>query len=94
MSEFAAVLATVHGRVQGVYFRIFVERHARGLGLTGYVKNLSGGRVLEVYAEGEKENLGELLNYLNSGPRLAKVERVDVEWLACSERYSHFGVSF
>ena len=94
MSELAALLATVHGRVQGVNFRAFVEMHARALGLTGYVKNVSGGRELEVLAEGNKENLEALLTYLEIGPRMARVDRVDVQWLAYSGRFGHFGVRY
>jgi acylphosphatase len=94
MSERAAFLATVHGRVQGVYFRAFVQELAKAQGLTGYVKNLSGGSSLEVRAEGEKEKLEELLDHLKVGPSRAKVERVDVEWSEYSGLYSRFGVNY
>ncbi|MFW6151182.1 MAG: acylphosphatase, partial [Chloroflexota bacterium] len=43
--------ATVHGRVQGVFFRDFVRTTATKLGLSGYVRNLPTGDV-EVRAEG------------------------------------------
>ena len=65
MLEQASLLAIVQGRVQGVYFRAFVRNHAEALGLKGYVRNLSGGRAIEVRAEGEKTKLDELLNHLN-----------------------------
>lgn len=94
MSQLAAVLATVHGRVQGVNFRFFVLRNARALGIRGYVKNLSGGRALEVYAEGEKESLDELLVHLNSGPNRAEVSRVDVKWSEYNGCFNHFGVRY
>lgn len=92
--ERAAFLATVHGLVQGVFFRDFVQQHARALGLTGYVKNLSGGRSLEVCVEGEKEKLEELLSHLKVGPRRARVERVDVEWSEYTGRFKHFILDF
>ncbi len=92
--ERASLLATVHGRVQGVFFRSFVHDRAKALGLTGYVKNLSGGRALEVCAEGEKEKLEELLNLLKSGPSRAKVERVDVQWIEYSGRFARFWVNY
>ena len=94
MPELAAVLATVHGRVQGVYFRAFVERHARALGLTGYVRNRPGGREIEVWAEGGKGNLDELLGYLRSGPSRAVVEWLDVQWSEYSGRFGHFAVRY
>jgi acylphosphatase len=94
MSEQAAFQAIVHGRVQGVYFRAFVQERAKALGLTGYVKNLSSGRSIEVWAEGEKEKLEELLNHLKVGPPRSRVERVDVEWSEYSGLYSRFGVNY
>ena len=92
MPELASFLATVHGRVQGVFFRAFVESYAQALGLTGYVRNLPGGRALEVRAEGEKTRLEELLKRIHTGPRLARVERVDVEWSGYSGEFRGFQV--
>jgi len=66
----------VHGRVQGVGFRYFVERMALDLSLTGYVKNRADGSV-EVYAGGDLDRLGKLKGLLAYGPRWARVERID-----------------
>ena len=44
------------GTVQGIGFRYTVERIASGLKLTGWVRNLSNGRV-EILAEGRKEDI-------------------------------------
>ncbi len=94
MSEQASFLAVVHGRVQGVNFRLFVKNRAEALGLKGYVKNLSGGTAVEVRAEGEKTKLGELLNHLNTGPSRARVERVDVEWSDYTGRFNDFQFNY
>lgn len=85
MAEMLSLSATVHGRVQGVYFRAFVEHNARRLGLTGYVRNLRGGTSVEVRAEGERDVLEDLLKLLHEGPSGARVERVDVEWSAAGQ---------
>lgn len=78
MEELTSLSVIVHGLVQGVGFRFFVARHARALGLTGYVRNPPGGMV-EVWAEGEKGKLLQLLRYLEeNSPGL--VERVDASW--------------
>ncbi len=45
MEDPVSVRAMVHGRVQGVFFRTFVEEHAQRLGLVGYVRNLPSGAV-------------------------------------------------
>ena len=94
MSQEATLHAVIYGMVQGVNFRIFVLRHARAMGLTGYVKNLSKERVVEVVAEGEREKLEQLLRQLEVGPRLAKVKRVEVSWSECSGGYRQFRIGY
>lgn len=94
MSQEACLHAVVHGFVQGVNFRYFVLRHARALGLTGYVRNLLLEGAVEVLAEGEREDLERLLRKLEVGPRGAWVERVDVEWSEYRGAYSRFEVRF
>ena len=56
----ARLHAKVFGEVQGVFFRAHTEEKANSLGVTGWVRNLSGGGV-EVVAEGERKVLEELL---------------------------------
>jgi len=73
-----------------VGFRDFVWRRARFLGLTGYVRNGDDGRTVEVVAEGERESLEQLLEYLREGPRLARVEDVEVHWGEASGRFTDF----
>ena len=65
----------VTGRVQRVGYRDWTVRNARELGLTGWVRNLSDGRV-EVLADGDEDSLHRLLEALRTGPRLATVEHV------------------
>jgi acylphosphatase len=83
--------ALVHGRVQGVGFRIFVVRTARRLGLVGWVANESSGRVRSV-AEGSREALEALLEQLRDGPPGAWVERVDASWSSATGTFSAFDV--
>ncbi len=71
--------ARVTGRVQGVGFRQFVATRARGLGLTGWVKNDPGGSVT-VVAEGPRKTLDDFLDHLRTGPSLARVEDVSADW--------------
>lgn len=94
MSDMAAVRLIVHGSVQGVFFRDFTYRHAEGLGLTGYVRNLPDGSSVEVVAEGEKAKLEELVVCLKTGPPHANVERVEVDWLPLSGSYSRFAIRY
>jgi acylphosphatase len=69
----------VNGYVQGVFFRHTAAQKARGLGLTGWVRNLPDGRV-EVVAEGERDVVEGLVDWCHRGPPHATVEGVEVEW--------------
>lgn len=81
----------VSGRVQGVFFRDHTRRWAASLGLSGWVKNLSDGRV-EVLAEGVKESLEALIAKLKQGPPSASVENVAVTWEDFRNEFSDFRV--
>ena len=74
----AAVRATVRGSVQGVGFRETARRRAEKLGVLGWVRNEGDGTVL-VHAEGPREAVEKLLEFLQQGPRGAAVAGVEVE---------------
>jgi acylphosphatase len=69
----------VAGLVQGVGFRYFAYREATTLHVNGYAKNLVTGEV-ELYAEGPREALEQLLRRVRTGPRSAMVSGVTVRW--------------
>ncbi|MFH0846533.1 MAG: acylphosphatase [Chloroflexota bacterium] len=79
-SNLASFRALVTGRVQGVSFRDFVARIAKRLDLAGYASNLTDGETVEVRAEGEREKLEKLIEYLKVGPPRAGVKGVSIEW--------------
>lgn len=84
--------ATVSGRVQGVYFRAFVQEQAQMLHLTGWVRNHWSG-VVEVTAEGPRSRLEQLLAALRQGPPSAVVEDVCDEWLDATGEFTSFEVT-
>ena len=94
MSELASLQAIAYGRVQGVFFRAFVSKLARELGLTGYVRNLPGGEAVEVNAEGKRKQLAELIDHLKVGPPGTKVDRVVTKWSEYSGSYSSFNIRY
>jgi acylphosphatase len=81
----------VSGRVQGVGFRYFIQDTARREGITGYVRNLSDGRV-EAVAEGDDESLRRLEVALRRGPSHARVEGVDVDVIPSTGTFLGFDV--
>ena len=90
----AALHAVARGRVQGVNFRDHVLTRARFLGLAGYVRNLRDGRSVEIIAEGPRSDLEQLLEHLREGPRMSRVDALDVEWGEPTGEYRHFGVAY
>jgi acylphosphatase len=71
--------AVIHGDVQGVGFRYFVQERARDLGLKGWVRNRGDGSV-ECVAEGPDDRLRKLLGELKRGPSAASVDEVEASW--------------
>ncbi|MDP7033547.1 MAG: acylphosphatase [Planctomycetota bacterium] len=69
----------ISGRVQGVFFRASTRKTARRLGLSGWVRNLSDGRV-EALAEGPESEVNRWLEWCRSGPPVARVEEVETVW--------------
>ena len=92
MSDKARLSATIHGRVQGVYFRGFVYDHAVRRSLVGYVRNLPDGTAVEVYAEGEAQELERLLELLKLGPPGARIVRVEFDWKAPTGEFNSFEI--
>ncbi len=94
MSETTVRLhAHVYGRVQGVNFRHYTQVEARRLGIVGWVTNRLD-RSVEVVAEGKKENLEKLLNFLHQGPPSARVERTEHTWTEATGEFRNFRVKF
>ena len=85
-----AIHCWVSGRVQGVSYRIYTKKQARALGLTGWVKNLSDGRV-EVFICGDEAIVWQMHAWLKQGPPLAVVAEVAHEVEAWCE-YEQFDI--
>lgn len=75
------------GRVQGVGFRAFLRSQATRRGLSGWVRNLSDGRI-ETEVEGASVLVDEFIQALKSGPPLAHVQDIRVEWISPDARGS------
>lgn len=77
MSASHAVDVRVTGRVQGVSFRMYAEREALRLGVTGWVRNEPDGSVAGHF-EGDPIAVNALVAWCGAGPAFAEVDDVDV----------------
>jgi acylphosphatase len=77
MAASARRRVVVSGRVQGVFFRDSVRRHALDRGLAGWVCNRDDGKVEAVF-EGEPDDVEALIAFCRSGPGDAEVEGAEV----------------
>jgi len=91
--EIVRVRVLVEGRVQGVAYRFFAEKHAARLGIAGWVRNLPDGRV-EVVAEGTSDRIETFLERLKEGPSLARVDGFAVRREAATGEFRDFRIAF
>ena len=68
----------VEGRVQGVFFRDSARERAAAHGVSGWIANRRDGAV-EAVLEGSPEAVERMLRFLETGPRQARVDHVEVE---------------
>jgi len=80
---------TVHGKVQGVGFRYFVQHVAKKLGLVGNVRNCPD-QTVEILVEGDAAKIEKLVERVKEGPPLSWVQRVDVVDIPARGSYRSF----
>jgi acylphosphatase len=83
----------IKGRVQGVFFRAATQKTAKGLSLTGWVRNMTDGRV-EACFEGKDENVDQMLNWCHIGPPVARVDEVLDTEEPCTNEFRDFSVKY
>jgi acylphosphatase len=81
----------VHGRVQGVGFRYFVQHVGTRLGVVGDVRNCSDSTV-EIVVQGSEKKIAEFIKQVEKGPALSRVERVDVVDIPAQDTYNSFSI--
>ncbi len=68
---------TVHGRVQGVFFRDSTQGEAESAGVAGWVRNRDDDTVEAVF-EGEEHAVERMIDFCLEGPDRAEVRDVEV----------------
>ena len=69
---------SIHGLVQGVFYRGWSVDTARALGLSGWVRNRRDGSV-EMLVAGDDGAVDRMIERCREGPPAARVDRIDVE---------------
>ena len=84
----------VSGRVQGVGYRAWARRVADRLGVTGWVRNMTDGRVevLAQFPDGQAEM--QFFRMLEEGPSLGSVSDVEVIPEERKESFDTFEITF
>jgi len=67
----------IEGLVQGVGFRYFMQRRARSLGVTGWVRNRADGSV-EAVVQGSTDTIAAIIALARRGPPSARVTDVRI----------------
>lgn len=88
MKQFSA---TISGKVQGVFFRDFVQTEAEKLRIVGWVRNEPNGDV-RIVAQGGEAFLKKFERSVRKGSELSKVEFVALQWEEPTETFEYFDI--
>ncbi len=83
----------ISGRVQGVFYRSTTRDRAEQLGLTGWVRNTSDGKVEAIF-EGEETAIKDMIVWCHKGPRSADVSDVTVEYQKFLGEFEEFYITY
>lgn len=85
------IYCVLHGKVQGVGFRMFVLREATRLQIVGYVRNNADG-TLTIIGQGLQQTLEDFITTIQHGPLFARVDDIVTTWKIPVEHYSNFAI--
>ena len=80
------------GTVQGVGFRVSVQRLAQDFLVTGYVRNVPSGAV-ELVAEGEGAELKNFIRAIETSYLSSYICKVSTEWNNARREFSGFRIT-
>ena len=82
----------VHGKVQGVCYRMSAQEAAWRLDLKGWIRNRADGRRVEIVVEGDDESVETFVRWCGEGPPMSRVDSVDVEDDASEDELKPFAI--
>ena len=81
----------VIGRVQGVWFRQSTKNTADQYRVYGWCRNNPDGAVAAVF-EGEEAAVKAVVDWCESGPDMARVDDLQVEWKTSTGEFDRFEI--
>ncbi|SDK33012.1 acylphosphatase [Maridesulfovibrio ferrireducens] len=81
----------VTGKVQGVFFRSWVNDQAVALHLGGWTRNLDDGPI-EVLLQGREADIAEMRTRLLVGPPLSQVTDLKCNWIDYDKKHDSFEI--
>ena len=81
----------IEGRLQGSNFRYHTHQQAQKLGVTGFVRTLSDGRI-EIDIQGEKQKVEQMLTWCQAEPHSSLIRTILYRYDEPAERASGFSV--
>ncbi|MDX1521145.1 MAG: acylphosphatase [Anaerolineae bacterium] len=81
----------LEGRLQGANFRLNAQSQAQSLGLVGFVRNLTDGRI-EIEAQGDESSVEQMLNWVQEEPHSSQIRSIMFRYDEPVNRYNDFTV--
>ena len=83
----------ISGRVQGVFYRASTRNKAEQIGLAGWVRNTSDGKVEAIF-EGDESAVKNMIAWCHKGPRSADVSNVTVDYTKFLGEFEEFSITY
>ena len=81
----------IDGRLQAMNFRFNAQREANKLGLVGFIRNLSDGRI-EIEAQGPEDKVQKILDWCQEEPHGRQIHNILFRYDEPVNRYADFSV--
>ncbi|MBN2140246.1 MAG: acylphosphatase [Desulfovibrionaceae bacterium] len=79
----------ITGKVQGVFFRAWIQDQAANMGVNGWVRNLDQDKV-EILAQGDEAALDSFRERVRQGSPLSRVDDFKSDWMDYDKIYDQF----
>jgi len=81
----------ISGKVQGVYFRKYIQELSIKNKVSGWVRNLKNGNV-ECILEGLPSNVEKVIEWCHIGPKNSRVDKIDINYETHTGEFQGFKI--